>query len=237
MDKAHALYKEGKLGEAIQTLKEQLFSAPLDTQSQIFLFELLCFAGNWDEAEAQLEFLGGSNPLNFGGFVYGSALHAERARQLAFERKEIAPPPTAGSIVGSLNGKAFLSISDADPRIGPNLEVFSGGGFVTVPIRHLLSLEMGPPKLLRDLLWAPARIRTSRDFAGVELRDVFLPVLYPMSWRHEDDEVKLGRMTVWEPDAEYRELPFGQKMLLVDHEEVPLLEVRKLEIFPSQMVN
>ncbi len=36
-------------------------------------------------------------------------------------------------------------------------------------------------------------------------------------------------MTVWEETSGGGEIPVGQKMLLVDGEEVPLLEVRKLE--------
>jgi type VI secretion system protein ImpE len=42
--------------------------------------------------------------------------------------------------------------------------------------------------------------------------------------------VRLGRSTVWEEEADGEALPFGQKMLLVDGEEFPLLEVRTLEI-------
>jgi len=36
-------------------------------------------------------------------------------------------------------------------------------------------------------------------------------------------------MTVWEEDESGAALPAGQKMLLVDGEEFPLLEVRQLE--------
>jgi type VI secretion system protein ImpE len=36
-------------------------------------------------------------------------------------------------------------------------------------------------------------------------------------------------MTVWEETPDGKEVPFGQKMLLVDGEEVPLLDLRKLE--------
>jgi protein involved in temperature-dependent protein secretion len=37
-------------------------------------------------------------------------------------------------------------------------------------------------------------------------------------------------MTVWEEGPDGQELPFGQKMLLMDDEEIPLLELRRLEI-------
>ena len=45
-----------------------------------------------------------------------------------------------------------------------------------------------------------------------------------------DEAVRLGRMTVWEKQEGYPyPVPFGQKMWLVDEEEVPLLELRTLE--------
>ena len=60
-----------------------------------------------------------------------------------------------------------------------------------------------------------------------------IPALYPFSWRHEDEQVWLGRLTDWLADEKGRESPTGQKMLLVDGEEFPFLEVRSLEFFPQ----
>jgi type VI secretion system protein ImpE len=90
---------------------------------------------------------------------------------------------------------------------------------------------MEAPKRLRDLLWAPAVLRTGPEFHGFNLGPVLLPVLSPFSWRHSDPQVRLGRLSVWE-ESEAGEHPFGQKMWLVDGEEVPLLDLRNLE-FPS----
>ena len=95
---------------------------------------------------------------------------------------------------------------------------------------YLALVEMQPPKRLRDLLWAPATIHTGPAFqGGSDLGQVLLPVLSPFSSKHADDAVRLGHKTVWETSADGAEVPFGQKMLLVDGEEVPLLEMRKLE--------
>jgi len=41
-------------------------------------------------------------------------------------------------------------------------------------------------------------------------------------------------MTDWTTDEEGREFLSGQKILLVDGEEVPFLEVRSLEFAPSE---
>jgi len=57
---------------------------------------------------------------------------------------------------------------------------------------------------------------------------VLLPVLAPLSWKHPDDAVRLGRSTVWEDDPKYGEVPSGQKSLLFGEEEEPFLQMRSL---------
>jgi type VI secretion system protein ImpE len=66
---------------------------------------------------------------------------------------------------GTWNGKPFSEISDADPRIGANLEVFMAGSYTWIPIHYLRRLEIEPPANLRDLVWARARVETSAIFA------------------------------------------------------------------------
>lgn len=57
-----------------------------------------------------------------------------------------------------------------------------------------------------------------------------MPAIYPLSWQHEDNNVKLGRATEWQ-DSEEGGIPFGQRMLVLDGEEaIPFLEVRDLQI-------
>jgi type VI secretion system protein ImpE len=65
--------------------------------------------------------------------------------------------------------------------------------------------------------------------------EVLLPILYPFSWQHERDDVKLGRETDWMMigDVLY-ESTFGQKLLVLDGERtVPFLEIRCLQFDDS----
>lgn len=244
MQTARKLFDEGKLNQAIEALGAELRENPTDAQRRTFLFELLCFAGLWDRADKQLDVLAGADLLGaglagvpvhskdrrLGALLYRAAIGAERTRHEMFRDK--AAQEEAGGVSGTLNGRPFQSIADADPRIGPRLEVLAGGNYLWVPLEHIASIEMEPPKRLRDLLWAPATIRTGPGFNGADLGEVLLPVLSPFSATHADDAVRLGRMTVWETSANGAEVPFGQKILLADEEEIPLLELRKLEIRP-----
>jgi type VI secretion system protein ImpE len=56
-----------------------------------------------------------------------------------------------------------------------------------------------------------------------------IPVLYPNSSVQASDAVRLGRETHWQEVEGGEPIPVGQKLFLVDGEEFPLLEVRKLE--------
>jgi type VI secretion system protein ImpE len=133
--------------------------------------------------------------------------------------------PTAG---GTWNDQPFSDLSDADSRIGDHIEVFIAGTYTWIPTRYIERLEIEAPKDLRDLLWARARIECSPKFRLQELGEVLLPVLSPLSYLSSDEAVKLGRLSVWEDEADGGERLMGQKLLLVDGEEIPLLEFRSI---------
>lgn len=230
--KAEELFRAGKLDEAIESLGGELRSNPADVQRRVFLFELLCFAGEHDRAAKQLDVLGGGGrQAQMGVLLYQGALNAERTRQDMFAQASY-PRAAAPPVAGALNGRAFESITDADPRIGARLEVFAAGQYLWIPLTHVASVQMAPPQRLRDLLWAPALVRTGPGFKGVELGEVLTPVLAPLSWQDPDPAVRLGRVTEWVSTDDGTAVPLGQKLLLVDGEELPILEVRELEITP-----
>lgn len=229
---SQSLYQAGRLDDAIDALSGELRSNPTDTQRRTFLFELLCFAGNYDRAAKQLDILSqGGQQAAMGTLLYQSALHAERTRQAMFADNTLplASEPTT-AITGTVNGKPFSSIEDGDPRVGARLEIFAAGQYTLLPLAHIESVRMQPPKRLRDLLWAPAIVRTAPSFKGTDLGEVLVPVMAPGSWQDEDDTVRLGRSTAWIALDDGREAPIGQRVLRVDDDEMPLLEVRELVI-------
>jgi len=224
-----ALYREGKLREAITALGEEIRSNPLDAKRRTFLFELLLFAGEYDRAEKQLDILAGANSEAAAGtLLYRSALHAERTRQKMFADLETPSPGTEYGAGGEWNGKQFTEMEDSDPRIGANLEVFMAGSYTWIPMHYLVRLEIEPPTGLRDLMWARARVETTPDFRLQEIGEVLIPVICPLSSKHADEAVQLGREIAWEPDDKWGDLPFGAKTLLIDGADTPILEVRSV---------
>ncbi len=231
---AQELFKAGKLNEAIEALGAEVRDNPTDARRRTFLFELLCFKGEYDRAEKHLNILADATPdARVGAILYFSALHAERLRQDLFEKKDYPVAPASGNPRGgTINGQPFETLEDADPRVGPRLELFAAGAYLWIPLEHIESIELEPPRRLRDLLWAPALVRTGPAFKDKELGEVLMPVLAPFSWKHSEDDVKLGRSTVW-TEVDGMSLPSGQRMFSVDDEDFPLLEIRKIEFTPA----
>lgn len=233
---ANQLYQAGRVDEAIQALGSALRSDPSDVRARTFLFELLCFAGQYDRAAKHLDIIADSSKeAGLGAMLYQSALHGERLRQDLFRnvgRVEGGFPSTA--VAGTLNGQPFSYLSDADPRIGARLEVIAAGQYTWVPFEHLAEVHVEEPRRLRDLLWAPARVKAGPGFKDFEFGEVLVPAVAPLSWQHADWPVRLGHEVAWETSAAGDDIPLGPKMLQVDDELVPILEVRELIITPAE---
>jgi type VI secretion system protein ImpE len=228
---AVALYRAGQLKPAITALGDELKKQPLDAKRRTMLFELLCFAGEYDRAEKQLDMLADSSKEAIAGIlVYKAALHAERTRQEMFASGTFPSDSPRPSGPGRVNGAAVVSFTDVDPRIGDHLEVFIAGSYTWIPLEYVASLAVEPPTKLRDLIWASARLEVTPAFRLQELGEVLLPVLSPLSWKQNEDSVRLGSTTVWEDDERFGSLPFGQKIFAVDDEEMALLELRSLTL-------
>jgi type VI secretion system protein ImpE len=85
MTLAKDLFDSGELDAAIDQLTQEVRAHPTDTTQRTFLFELLCFAGNWDRAERQLDVLGGqSAEAEVGVQVYKNNIKGERERRRLF---------------------------------------------------------------------------------------------------------------------------------------------------------
>jgi type VI secretion system protein ImpE len=143
---------------------------------------------------------------------------AEAAKILA-EANASAP-----AIKGQFNEKEFEGARDADDLFGQVLEAFSQGRYFWVPLEHINSIGINPPKYPRDLLWVPARLMLRDGSTG----DVLLPALYPSSHEHADESIKLGRSVDWLQPAEELVRGVGAKTFLIGEDAPGLLDWREL---------
>src|SRR5262249_3848652 len=125
--------------------------------------------------------------------------------------------------------RSFKSCRDADDRIGPILELFHGGSYVWLPVEQITHLQISEPKSARDLLWARAKGETYEQSGG----DVFLPTPDVHSYTNANQAVRLGRVTEWQLIGDQLVWGTGQRVLLLDDQEVSFLELRDLRLQPS----
>jgi len=82
---ANELFRAGKLSEAIQAQTELVKTQPGNQELRPFLFELLCFDGQFDRADKQLDAIGKIDvEAEMAAQVYSNILQAERNRALLF---------------------------------------------------------------------------------------------------------------------------------------------------------
>jgi type VI secretion system protein ImpE len=134
-------------------------------------------------------------------------------------------------ISGTLNGKPFVGFSDTDSQLSFFLEAFVHERYVWLPFEALRELSISEPKTMLDLLWAAAQV-TTRD--GLTI-NCFLPVLYPDSFRHEDDRLKMGRMTEWTDLGSGFHQGVGQHVFQVGEEDIGILEISEAVMNTSKL--
>jgi type VI secretion system protein ImpE len=82
---AHELFHAGKLQEAVSAATEAVRQHPTDAGRRLFLTELLCFSGQLERADSQLDVLGHNDPQTTAGVLsFRQLIRAERARQEFF---------------------------------------------------------------------------------------------------------------------------------------------------------
>lgn len=257
------LLDAGQLSAALAGATQTVKAHPADAAARASLFDLLCFAGDFDRAEKQLDVIAQQGAqAEAGAQAYRHNLRAERARQRVFTAgaspKFLAEPPDYISshlsavsrtregisaaralfdeaeeqrpaLAGRLDNQPFQDFRDDDDFTAPVLELFMRDEYVWLPLAQVRRIELTPPQSLRDLLWATAHVETTGGLTG----QFFLPVLYWGSSQHENELIKLGRMTDWHPVGDELLRACGQRLWRVQSgdgsEEKAMLEVRTIE--------
>jgi type VI secretion system protein ImpE len=260
MAQAKELFEAAKLDEAIEQVTNEVKADPVDTSRRTFLFELLCFAGEWERAEKQLDVIGHqSAQAELGVMIYRANIKAEHERRRLFAEGVhphfLKEPPAyvdlnitalnqlrqgqlaearstldraeeeRPAISGKLDGQEFQDFRDYDEFIAPVLELIVKDKYVWMPFEQIKSIEISPPKQLRDVLWASARVEALDGTIG----EVYVPGLYAGTSEYSDDQARLGRLTDWQKIGDDLYRTVGLRMFRVDDEDKTLFEVRSVE--------
>jgi len=193
--------------------------------AQIFQPVINCEALRTGVFEGKLTPLIFGEPLEWVGHLVKALEHVVRGefaaaaqlRERAFE----AAPATAGTI----DGKPFAWIADADSRLGPMLELILEGKYYWVPFCRIRRIALPVPADLRDLVWVPAQfVWTNGGEASGHI-----PTRYVRTEAAKDGALRLARKTEWSELPEQTFTGLGQRLLTTDEAEYPLLQCRLID--------
>lgn len=112
---AAELFKAGRLAEAVSAQNSEVKRQPADQDARYLLFVLLCFSGELERAEKQLDVLGRQDQqVRMGGLLYRSLLVAEAERREVFERgaRPVLPPDPPSYVEERLRALESLRAGD-----------------------------------------------------------------------------------------------------------------------------
>ena len=132
----------------------------------------------------------------------------------------------APATAGTLDGRAFAWIADADMRLGPVLEAVINGRYYWVPFARLTRIAIEQPADLRDVVWTPAHLQLENGGEAYAL----IPTRYAGTEKLDDASLVLARRTVWQEPAPEFFCGLGQRVLATDEGEIPLMDLRDIAL-------
>jgi len=130
----------------------------------------------------------------------------------------------APAVAGMIDGTDFAWLSDADPRLGPILELISNGNYYWLPMQHIARLQFEAPADLRDQVWMPAMLTLTN---GGELVG-FVPTRYPASAAGADDALLLSHRTDWVAHGADTQFGIGQRLFATDSADYALMDTSSI---------
>lgn len=122
------------------------------------------------------------------------------------------------------NGNQVEDFRDYNDLTSCVLEVIIKDSYVWVPLEQVEKIEFVPPKSLRDLFWIQANLETANGTNG----EVLVPSLYVNSYKNQEDQVRLGRMTDWREIGEDVYVGEGLKLFWIEGKDTPILELKEV---------
>jgi type VI secretion system protein ImpE len=129
----------------------------------------------------------------------------------------------------TVNGEGFSDFRDYNDLTMCVFETFHKDTYNWVPFESVKKIEFFTPKTLRDLYWIQANVELTNGMGG----EMFFPALYSGSWKSDNDQIRLGRMTDWRDAGDEVFIGEGMKMFWMDGRDKSILDIRTLEFSHS----
>lgn len=227
------------LGQWDRALNQLNVAAELNAQN--LLMAQVCRTALACEVMRQSVFSGKHSPLIFGEpepwlsyLMQANQLCAQQNYSAALEMRdqafEMAPAAS-----GQINGQPFAWLADADSLLGPVLEAVVDGKYYWIPFSRISSIITEIPVDLRDLLWLPSQFVWCNGGSAYGLINArYAGFDETSSYYNDDPLIMLNRKTEWIDCSHDLYRGCGQKALVTDAGEYPILEVRTIKFDNGQ---
>ncbi|MEZ6234606.1 MAG: type VI secretion system accessory protein TagJ [Phycisphaerales bacterium] len=230
------------LGNWDRALTQLNVAADLDKECE--LMAKVCREAIQCQALRNAVFKGAKSPLIFGEpeewigqMVQAATLtaqgHAKAGADLRAKALEAAPAVAGAIEIEDRSGpkptnkeEDFEWVADADSRLGPMLEAIVNARYYWIPMHRVRLVTIEAPSDLRDMVWLPANFMWSNGGTAVGM----LFTRYPGSESSKDGLVQLARKTDWSEDEAGASIGLGQRLLMTDAGDYPILSVRSLRL-------
>ncbi len=256
MTTARDALADGRLTDAVSVQRLTVDADP-SPSARLFLFELLVLADQLADARSQLDAITSDEPSwSASRRRFRHLLRAIHKRNHLRRRPEfLSDPPThamrrwnaaraleAGEMNASLNwidradtatpevrgfvdGREFAGLRDGDERFASVFEVFVGGRYLWMPFELVRAVVLPDATGVIEMVYRPAEIRlTDGRTVGV-----VMPLVYPLSAEGGDD-FALGEAVDWTSEDIGPVCAIGAKVYFIGEDELPLSQVRMLEL-------
>src|SRR5688500_7651838 len=173
------------------------------------------------------EFLGTEPPHIAGLFDAVNRVREGNAAeaQAAIDRVDEERPAYSCEV----NGEGFSDFRDYNDLTMCVFEAIFKDNYVWLPFENVLSINFFKPKTLRDLYWIQAEVEMVNGLQG----EMFFPGLYTGTWKNDNDQVRLGRMTDWREVGNEVFIGEGTKLFWMDGKDKSILDITSIKFHHS----
>ena len=124
-----------------------------------------------------------------------------------------------------VNGEEYSDFRDYNDLTMCVFEALHKDSYMWIPFEQVTKIEFFRPKTLRDLYWVQAKVDLVSGIGG----EMFIPALYSGSWKSDNDQVRLGRMTDWRELGEEIFIGEGTRLFWMDGKDKAILDIETIE--------
>ncbi len=147
------------------------------------------------------------------------------ARKLLDKAEESRP-----AFACKINGEESGDFRDCNDLTMCVFEAIVKDSYTWLPFNQVEKIVFEPAKTLRDKFWMQAQVEMTNGTKG----EMFLPSLYIETFKNDDDQIRLGKVTDWRDVGEDIFIGEGVKLFQFEGGYKPILEIETIEFIHEE---